>query len=230
MANRFLIDLGPLRQSRDFRLLFAGQMVNMLGNQLAVVAIPFQVYELTRSSLQVGGVSLAQLIPLVVGALAGGSVADAVGRRAVMLVTALALAATSTALAVNASIRPSLRRRHLHRQCPRRRGRRGLLHGLHVRRAFTGRARASARSVCDDAGRGSGGHGGGSRALRAPAPGRPSPVGVRTRCRDQRGPRRERRLHDDSRSGTRRCAAESACRCGMEFAPFAAIAYSWAHI
>jgi MFS family permease len=102
VPNRFLIDLAPLRQSRDFRFLFAGQMVNMVGNQLAVVAIPFQVYELTRSSLQVGGVSMAQLIPLVVGALAGGSLADAVGRRAVMVVTALALAATSTALAVNA--------------------------------------------------------------------------------------------------------------------------------
>jgi MFS family permease len=102
VANRFLIDLRPLRQSRDFRLLFVGQMVNMLGNQLAVVAIPFQVYELTRSSLQVGAVSLAQLVPLVIGALVGGSVADTLGRRAVMIATALAMAASSAALAVNA--------------------------------------------------------------------------------------------------------------------------------
>lgn len=50
MPNRILMDLGPLRESRDFRLLFVGQMVNMVGNQLAVVAIPVQVYELTRSS------------------------------------------------------------------------------------------------------------------------------------------------------------------------------------
>jgi predicted MFS family arabinose efflux permease len=102
MTNRFLIDLGPLRQSRDFRLLFVGQMANMLGSQLAVVAIPFQVYELTRSSLQVGAVSLAQLIPLVVGALAGGTLADAWGRRPVMVVTALVLALASGTLAVNA--------------------------------------------------------------------------------------------------------------------------------
>ena len=46
VPNQILMDLGPLRDSRDFRLLFVGQMVNMLGNQLTVVAIPFQVYEL----------------------------------------------------------------------------------------------------------------------------------------------------------------------------------------
>jgi MFS transporter, ENTS family, enterobactin (siderophore) exporter len=101
-VNRFFIDLGPLRRSRDFRPLFTGQMLNMLGNQLAVVAIPFQVYELTRSSLQVGAVSSAQLVPLVMGALVGGSVADAFGSRAVMIATALAMAVTSGALAVNA--------------------------------------------------------------------------------------------------------------------------------
>ena len=98
------MDLEPLRQSRDFRLLFLGQMVNMLGNQLTVVAIPFQVYALTRSSLQVGAVSLAQVVPLVLGALLGGSTGNVMGRRTVMLTTSLVLAATSGALAVNACL------------------------------------------------------------------------------------------------------------------------------
>lgn len=109
MPNRVLMDFDPLRQSRDFRLLFVGQMVNMLGNQLAVVAIPFQVYELTRSSLQVGAVSLAQVVPLVVGAFAGGSAGNAMGRRTVMITTSLVFASTSGALAVNACLgHPSL--------------------------------------------------------------------------------------------------------------------------
>ena len=73
VANRIFLDLGPLRESRGFRLLFAGQFVEVFGSQLTAVAIPFQVYELTRSSLQVGLVSLAQLVPLVAGALTGGS-------------------------------------------------------------------------------------------------------------------------------------------------------------
>jgi MFS family permease len=109
VARRILMDLEPLRNSRDFRLLFVGQMINMLGNQLTVVAIPFQVFALTRSSLQVGGVSLAQVVPLVVGALVGGSAGNALGRRTVMVATSLVLTATSSALAVNAGLgHPSL--------------------------------------------------------------------------------------------------------------------------
>jgi hypothetical protein len=41
VARRFLIDLTPLRASRDFRRLFAGQTVSMVGSQLTVVAIAF---------------------------------------------------------------------------------------------------------------------------------------------------------------------------------------------
>ena len=102
MPNRILVDVAPLRDSRQFRLLFAGQLITTLGSQLTVVAIPFQVYALTRSSLQVGAVSLAQLVPLIIGALVGGSIGDAMDRRTILVVTSLALSLTSGALAVNA--------------------------------------------------------------------------------------------------------------------------------
>ena len=104
MASRILIDVDPLRDSRDFRLLFTGQLVAVVGVMLAMVAIPFQVYALTRSSLQVGAVSLAQLGPLILGALAGGTVGDALGRRPVLLAALGGLAVTSGGLAVNASV------------------------------------------------------------------------------------------------------------------------------
>jgi MFS family permease len=104
VARRILIDLDPLRGSRDFRLLFVGQLVGMFGTQLTMVAIPFEVYEVTRSSLQVGAVSLAQLVPLIVGALIGGSIGDSVDRRLVLIVTSLVLASASGALALNASL------------------------------------------------------------------------------------------------------------------------------
>ena len=65
MPGRILVDTTPLRESRDFRLLFTGQLISTLGTQLTVVAIPYQVYRLTHSSLQVGAISLAQLVPLV---------------------------------------------------------------------------------------------------------------------------------------------------------------------
>jgi MFS family permease len=109
MPGRILVDTTPLRESREFRLLFTGQLISVLGTQLTVVAIPYQVYGLTHSSLQVGAVSLAQLIPFIAGALAAGPVGDAVDRRPIMVWTAAAMALTSTILAINAAVtHPSL--------------------------------------------------------------------------------------------------------------------------
>ena len=109
MPGRILVDTTPLRESREFRLLFTGHLVAVLGTQLTVVAIPYQVYGLTHSSLQVGAVSLAQLIPFIAGALAAGPVGDAVDRRPIMIWTAAAMALTSTILAINAAVaHPSL--------------------------------------------------------------------------------------------------------------------------
>ena len=109
MAPRITVDLAPLRESRDFRLLFAGLLVSSLGNQLTTVAIPFQVYALTRSSLQVGLVSLAQLVPLIVGSLIGGTVGDVVDRRSLIAVTAAASCLAAAGLVLNSlAAHPSL--------------------------------------------------------------------------------------------------------------------------
>jgi len=100
--RRLLADIAPLRDSADFRRLYAGQLVSFLGSQLAVVAVPYQVFLLTRSSFQVGLVSLAQLGPLLVGSLVGGAVADRIDRRRLIMVMQVAQALTSAALALNA--------------------------------------------------------------------------------------------------------------------------------
>lgn len=102
--RRLLIDLGPLRRSPDFRYLFFGEMVSVLGSGLTVVAVPYQLYALTHSSLQVGLVSLAQLGPLVLCSLAGGAMADAYDRRRLLLVAELAMAACSAGLALNSTL------------------------------------------------------------------------------------------------------------------------------
>jgi MFS family permease len=107
--RRLLVDVGPLRHSRDFRLLFSGQLVSTLGTQLTVVAVPYQVYRMTHSSLDVGLVSLAQLGPLLVCSLIGGAVADAHDRRRLLLVTELLLGVVSVGLAINGGLsRPAL--------------------------------------------------------------------------------------------------------------------------
>src|SRR6202451_1074632 len=85
VTRHVLLDITPLRRSRDYPALISGLGVSVLGNQLTTVAVPFQVYAITRSSLMVGLVSLAQLFPLIFGSLLGGSLVDAVERREVVL-------------------------------------------------------------------------------------------------------------------------------------------------
>ena len=101
-ARRIFVDLSPLRRFRSFRRLWLGQLVSQLGSALTTVAVPYQVYRLTGSSFAVGMVSLAQLGPLLVGSLLGGSIADAFDRRKVLLGSQLALAGCSAGLAFNA--------------------------------------------------------------------------------------------------------------------------------
>ena len=102
--RRIFIDVTPLRQSRDLRILLGGQLVSLLGNQLTLVAIPYQVYELTHSSLDVGLVSLAQLIPLLICSLYGGTVIDSTDRRRLLIRVEIVLALCSTGLAINTDL------------------------------------------------------------------------------------------------------------------------------
>jgi predicted MFS family arabinose efflux permease len=102
VGRHVLVDVSPLRRSRDLRCLMAGQLLSTLGAQLTMVAVAYQVYALTRSSLAVGLVSLTQVLPLIAGALLGGSLADAADRRRVLLVAQLLTLLCSAGLAVNA--------------------------------------------------------------------------------------------------------------------------------
>ena len=102
---RLLVDIGPLRRNRDFRLLYAGQVFALLGSNLTVVAVPFQVYRETHSSLWVGLASLIQLPFLIAGSLWGGAMGDRRDKRTLMQLSAAALGLTSGLLAVNAHLR-----------------------------------------------------------------------------------------------------------------------------
>jgi MFS family permease len=104
-----LLDLAPLRRHRDYRLLFLGQLVSIFGSMITYVAVPYQVYELTGSSFQVGLLGATQLAPLLLFALWGGAYADALDRRRLLIGAELVLAAGSGALALNALLaRPSV--------------------------------------------------------------------------------------------------------------------------
>ena len=104
-----LLDLSPLRRHRDFRLLFIGQFVSFFGSMITYVAVPYQVYQLTGSSLVVGLLGTAQLVPLLLFGLVGGAYADAMDRRRLLVTAEAILTLISAALAVNAlRARPSV--------------------------------------------------------------------------------------------------------------------------
>ena len=96
------MDLSPLRTSREFRLLWTGQVVSFLGSEITYVAVMYQVYALTRSSLAVGLVALCELVPLLTMSFVGGALADAVDRRALVLRTEAALTLVPVVLLLNA--------------------------------------------------------------------------------------------------------------------------------
>ena len=83
---RFL-DVSIFKRNRSFGLLYCGQFISFLGTMITMVALPFQVFEATHSTLMVGMLSLAQLLPLIVTALIGGVLADRHARRPLLLIS-----------------------------------------------------------------------------------------------------------------------------------------------
>ncbi len=93
-----VMDLTPLRRYRDYRLLYIAQSVSFLGTMMTYVALPYQMFQLTHSSLHVGLLGVAELIPLLLTAFIGGALADSVDRRRMVIVTDVLLAGGSLAL------------------------------------------------------------------------------------------------------------------------------------
>ena len=102
LLSRVAVDVTPLRISKDFRRLWFGTGISAIGSMITTVAIPFQLYELTGSTLLVGLLGLAALVPLLVVPLYAGAVADAVDRRRLLLLSDVALLLVSAGLLVNA--------------------------------------------------------------------------------------------------------------------------------
>jgi MFS family permease len=97
-----LLDVSPLRRSRQFRLLWSGELVSFVGTQMTVVAAPVQIYAITHSSWMVGLLGLAGVVPLIVGSFVGGALADERDRRSLLLLAQVLVGLTSVGLALNA--------------------------------------------------------------------------------------------------------------------------------
>jgi MFS family permease len=78
-----------LREEPQFRLLFAGQALSMLGDRITFVALPFAVLAIGGSASDVGLVVAAATIPFALFALLGGVWADRLPRHRLMLASDL---------------------------------------------------------------------------------------------------------------------------------------------
>src|ERR1043165_8489932 len=85
---------------RDFRLLWSGQVVSVIGSQMQSAAINWNIYLLTGSPLALGIVGACRAIPIILCSLAGGVVADVVDRRRLMMVTQSVMLLCSATLAL----------------------------------------------------------------------------------------------------------------------------------
>lgn len=131
-AHAAMLDLTPLRVSRDFRLLWTGQFVSELGYQFARVAIYVQVFELTGSAAAVGLTGLTGLVGLLPGSLVGSSFIDARDRRSIIRWSQVFLALAAGILLAGAiSGKPPL----------------ALIYGANALTAFVGAIEHPARSA-----------------------------------------------------------------------------------
>ena len=95
LRTTLLADITPLKVSVDFRRIFFSQLVSQIGTQMTAVVIILQIFDISRSNFATGLVGAVAFVPMVVGGLYGGSIADARDRRAVAYWTTSALAGVS---------------------------------------------------------------------------------------------------------------------------------------
>ena len=109
LIGKLRLDPTPLRESPSFRRLWLAQGASFIGSEVGYVALSYQVYALTGSTLAVGLLALTELIPMLTMTLVGGALADAFDRRRLMLLQQCGMiAGTAIILANTASGDPQV--------------------------------------------------------------------------------------------------------------------------
>ena len=96
------IDLSPLKRNRDFRFAYFGQFISFFGTMMSWVALPYQIYHLTNSTLAVGLLGIIELVPLLLTAFIGGALADVLDRRKLLIRAEIGMAIGCLCLTLNA--------------------------------------------------------------------------------------------------------------------------------
>lgn len=102
---------------RDYRLIWGGQFVSIIGSQMQFIAINWHIYQLLQGvtlslnlfgrpitlgtqALGLGGVGMARIVPIALFALIGGTLADVLNRRKLLIWTNIAAALFAGVLAL----------------------------------------------------------------------------------------------------------------------------------
>src|SRR5690349_15647490 len=96
-----LISFHPLKKYRNFRFLYLGQLISTFGSMITYVALPYQIYQLTHSSLAVGAIGVVELVPLLFTALVGGVYADSMDRKKLLVYSEIGMSLGSLLLVLN---------------------------------------------------------------------------------------------------------------------------------
>ena len=102
LLKNLTVDITPLRISRDYRLLFFGQLISFFGSMMTFVVIPVQMYQLTGSNFMVGMLYAAEFVPMLFLSFVGGALADAVDRRMMLRATEIGQTFVTVLLLINA--------------------------------------------------------------------------------------------------------------------------------
>src|SRR5262245_64596638 len=101
ILDAIAMDMTPLRVSRDYRLLYTGQFVSALGSAISYVVLPWQMYQLTRSTFAVGMLGVAEFVPMFLMAFVGGAMAAYIDRRRLVMLAEAGMTVLCCALVFN---------------------------------------------------------------------------------------------------------------------------------
>lgn len=99
-----LINITPLKKYPDFRWLYYGQFISIIGSMMSYVAVPYQVYQLTKNNALVGALGIVQFVPLVLFSLLGGTYADRLNRQKLLIWSEVIMVGLTALLAINAMV------------------------------------------------------------------------------------------------------------------------------
>jgi MFS family permease len=91
----------PALRNPRYRLIWIGLFISVIGSQMQVAALLWQIRELTGTPnpLALGGIGLARFLPLMVFSLIGGTVADTLNRRWIIFISQSIMAFVAVILA-----------------------------------------------------------------------------------------------------------------------------------